>query len=94
MYIKNENTTNIKEQDPVVIGQLVMPINLLLQAKDEKDVCFDGRAKIFLKKNISIGYLKLKMQFSKLPEDSLFENKSKTFPYKLTENDDVKLTFY
>jgi len=65
-----------------------MPINVLAQAKDNKNICFDGRVKISLKQNISIGYLKLKVQYADLKTDDYsFGGKTKVFPSKVKEQD-------
>jgi hypothetical protein len=50
--------------EPIVIGQIIMPINVLVQNTDCKKVCFDGKVKISLKQNVSIGYLRVKISYA------------------------------
>jgi len=74
----------------------LMPINLLIQNKDQNNVCFDGKVKINLKQNITIGYLKLKIQYGDIKDDKLFGSKSKSdsnYPIKLKEEDVRKKVF-
>ena len=64
-----------------------MPITILIEARDSLNVCFDGKAKIYLKQNISIGFLKIKVQYANYKEDVCSFGKNKTFPSKIVEED-------
>ncbi len=91
LYIKNEVSIKSKETlENIVIGQIAMPIGVLINAKDSKsDSCFDGKVRVCLRQNTSIGYLNVKVKYTELTDKLSFAKDSTTKRvFKIKEEDE------
>jgi len=83
IQIKNEQSNNTKKHQ-IIIGETKLQVNLLVQGKDKKDLCFDGYVKVMLRNSITIGRLRLNINFSLYP-NLIADNDKKIFVRNITK---------
>jgi len=87
LYVKNEPIIHNNEvTEPIVIGKITMPINILLENKDTKDNCFTGKIRLKLKEKENIGYLNINVKYI-TPNFDEFSFKNNQYKNNIEENE-------
>jgi len=78
-----------------MVGQITMPINILIQAKDNSNICYNGKVRVNLKQNNQIGTLKIRVDYKSLqPNDEFSFGKNAKLRDKLSEYDADVIRFF